>query len=214
MHPMKTRHLALLARLGPSAVLLWKRLARLVADSAEPVEIDLVDTLACVGLGTGLARNGVGARTVGRMIAFDLARRAGRDGAVLAVRTAVAPLTAIQADRLPAGARAVHDSYVSTRPARRVGLGKLHASPAAIAAIAAAGIDPAVLVARHGNGDWGDVPLEVALANNTAVTAGGTIASAYPIPTAGSVITVVTDTTQAATTTTVDVAGEHRSQAR
>lgn len=202
----------LASRLGPSGVLLWRRLAHLVEPTDTPVQIDVVDTLACVGLGTGLAKNGVGARTVGRLVAFDLARRAGRDGAVLAVRRAAAPLGAVQAARLPAGARAIHDTYIRDPRARRFALGKLHVSPAATAAMAAAGIDPATLLARHASGDWGQVSLEVALANNTALAAGGTITSAYPLPQDSQVVTVTTDTARAVTTINVASGQTSRTQ--
>lgn len=206
---------ALASRLGPSGVLLWRRLAHLVEPTDAPVQVDVVDTLACVGLGVGLGRNGVGARTVGRIIAYDLARRAGRDGAILAVRRSAAPLNAVQAARLPAGARAVHDTYTTVTQARRFAPGKLHVSPPAIAAMAAAGIDPAALLARHASGDWGQVSLEVALANNTAVTAGGTITSAYPFPRTTPVVTVTTDiTVTARPATTINLANEHRSGTR
>lgn len=97
-------------------------------------------------------------------------------------------------------------------------LSKLHVSPAAIAAMAAAGIDPAALLARHAGGDWGQVTIEVALANNTAVTAGGTITSAYPLPPVTQVNPVVTVTTDITVTarpaTTINLASEHRSGTR
>jgi len=146
------------SRLGPSGVLLWRRLAHLVEPTDTPVQVDVVDTLACVGLGVGLGRNGVGARTVGRMIAYDPARRAGRDRAILAVRRSAAPLNAVQATRLSASARAVHDAYTTVTQVRRFALGKLHVSPAAIAAMAAAGVDPAALFARHTGGTGGRSP--------------------------------------------------------
>lgn len=210
---------ALASRLGPSGVLLWRRLAHPVEATDAPVQVDVVDTLAWVGLGVGLGRRGVGARTVGRMIAFDLARRAGRDGAILAVRRAAAPLGAVQAARLPTSARAVHDTYTTRPQARRFALGKLHVSPAAIATMAAAGIDPAALLARHASGNCGQVTVEVALANNTALTAGGTITSAYPLPPATQaatpVVTVTTDTTDTTRpATTINLASDHSSGTR
>jgi hypothetical protein len=94
---------------GPSTWLLWKRLSRTVIAAGDvPATIDMADTLACLGL-RGLGPNTTAARTVARMVALDYARRAGRDGAILAVRRALAPLGARQVARLPGGARQYHE---------------------------------------------------------------------------------------------------------
>ena len=72
--------------LGPSTLLLWRRLARAVLHAADtPITLPTTELLAAVGLGTGLAKNSVGARTIARMVAFDLARQAGPHGQLLAV---------------------------------------------------------------------------------------------------------------------------------
>jgi hypothetical protein len=174
---------AILPIVGPSATLLWKRLARHVLDAAgSPVTFDTVDLVTCVGLGPGLAKNSVGARTVARMAAFDMARQAGRDGNLLAVRTALAPLNAARAGRLPASARRYHD-HITANPtaAVRFSLGKLHVTPAAMSALARTGTDPTTLLDRHQHGDWGHVDIDEAMANNDAVISGALIHSIYDL---------------------------------
>lgn len=104
----------LTSRVGPSTLVLWRRCCRLVAASPNPVDVDTADLLACIGL-KGLGRNSTGARTIARMVAFDMARRAGHQGAILAVRTALAPLSPLLADRLPPSARRDHDR-LTARP--------------------------------------------------------------------------------------------------
>jgi hypothetical protein len=92
----------------------------------------------------GLAKNSMGARTVARMAAFDMVRRAGRDGDLLAVRAALAPLNAARAGRLPTSARRYHDRITAnTMPTVRFSLGKLHVTPGAVTALARTGTDPA-----------------------------------------------------------------------
>jgi len=132
---------------GPSATWMWRRLARLATEAqTSPVVVDTTDLMLSVGLGESLARNSIGARTVTRMTAFDLAQRAGRDGGVLAVRRALPRLSERQAQRLPLSARLYHEQSASAtvghssrregpgtpadgvaHPARRVGRSAPHA---------------------------------------------------------------------------------------
>jgi hypothetical protein len=103
-----------LAITGPSATWMWRRLARLATEAqTSPVVVDTTDLMLSVGLGESLARNSIGARTVTRMTAFDLAQRAGRDGGVLAVRRALPRLSERQAQRLPLSARLYHEQSAS-----------------------------------------------------------------------------------------------------
>jgi hypothetical protein len=192
---------------GPSATLMWKRLGRLVIESApRPVTLDTADLLACLGLSTGLARNGTGARTVARMVCFDLARRAGRDGTILAVRQALAAHNEIRARRLPGTARRYHDQ-ITRRPAAvavRFPLGKLHVTPGAVTAMANAGVDPAALLTRHQSGDWGEVELDEALSNNEALNTGARLRSIYDLsPTGWAAVWLITEGDRRATTITL-----------
>jgi hypothetical protein len=195
---------AIVSVVGPSATLLWKRLACHVVDAAGvPVTFDTIDLLACVGLGPGLAKNSIGARTVARMAAFDMARRAGRDGDLLAVRTALAPLNAARAGRLPTSARRYHDHITASTAAVRFSLGKLHVTPGAVTAMARTGTDPATLLDRHQHGDWGHVDSDEALANKDALDSGALLHSIYDLdPAAGLTVWVLTEGDRRTTTVT------------
>jgi hypothetical protein len=65
----------------------------------------------------------------------------------------------------------------TTTPA--LALGQLVATPGALAALTAAGQNPAEFLARHQSGDWGEVSAEDWQANNHALTAGNRVLSAY-----------------------------------
>lgn len=201
--------------IGPSGLLLWRRLARIARHAdATPTSVDTVDLLASIGLGTHLAKNSPGARTIARMVSFDLARQAGRHGDLLAVRTALAPVGEARLARLPASARRYHAqlhpaAVANLRPTHTTTpgpglfrLGKLHATPAATRAMANTGTDPHALIERHRHGDWGDVTLHDALANNAAIEDGGPIGSRYTLD-ATHTVTVATDAARTATTIAV-----------
>ena len=199
--------LVLCSIVGPSSLLLWRRLARVARHAdATPVSVDTLDLLASIGLGAHLGKNSPGARTIARMVSFDLARQAGRAGELLAVRTALAPVPDSRLARLPASARWCHAQTIAIRsgpaPTPAPGLfrlGKLHATPAATRAMANTSTDPHALIERHRHGDWGDVTLDDALANNAAIEDGGPIGSLYALD-ATHTVTITTDATRTATT--------------
>ncbi len=60
-------------------------------------------------------------------------------------------------------------------------LGRLVATPGALALLAGADEDPAELLARHASGDWGEVPPEDARENELSVREGFRIVSSYPV---------------------------------
>ncbi len=60
-------------------------------------------------------------------------------------------------------------------------LGQVVATPGALDALAAAGVTPTALLARHAAGDWGDVPPEDAAENERSVARGFRIISSYPV---------------------------------
>jgi hypothetical protein len=92
------------SHLGPSATWLWQRLAR--AATANPSTIiDMAELAASLGLGTNLGSHSAMSRTVGRLVAFDAARRAGN---TLAVRLALPDLAARRLARLPVSVRVAH----------------------------------------------------------------------------------------------------------
>jgi len=60
-------------------------------------------------------------------------------------------------------------------------LGFTHITPAALDLLAAAGVAPAALLARHVAGDWGEVPPEDARENAVSLRAGFRLVSSYPV---------------------------------
>ncbi len=65
----------------------------------------------------------------------------------------------------------------------RFPLGKLVATPSALAAIKEEGMTPFAFVARHAKGDWGDdLSEEDRILNDEAVKDGSRILSAYVLP--------------------------------
>jgi hypothetical protein len=65
--------------------------------------------------------------------------------------------------------------------AARFPLGRIVATPGALALLVDAGENPAGLLARHQAGDWGDVPPEDARENELSVERGWRIISSYPV---------------------------------
>ena len=59
--------------------------------------------------------------------------------------------------------------------------GKWTITPEAISLLAHHRIDPVGIIWRHRTGDWGDVDLDQAMANNDAVLFGGPILSMYRV---------------------------------
>src|SRR5215211_5427372 len=76
--------------------------------------------------------------------------------------------------------------------------GRLLATPAALEALAATGLSPARLLARHLAGDWGDLGAADARANDDALASGGRLFSAYA--TAAGRVWVITEWDRSATT--------------
>jgi hypothetical protein len=58
-------------------------------------------------------------------------------------------------------------------------LGRLLATPGALARLVEAGVPPAALLARHASGDWGDVDADDQAANDRAIRDGDRVLSAY-----------------------------------
>lgn len=60
-------------------------------------------------------------------------------------------------------------------------LGRLVATPGALALLTNAGENPAALLERHQSGDWGDVPPEDARENDLSMREGFRIVSSYTV---------------------------------
>lgn len=70
-------------------------------------------------------------------------------------------------------------------------LGRLLATPAALAHLAGQAVSPADLLRKHCWGEWGDLSAEDKAANTLALRLGGRILSAYQV--AGELIYVITE---------------------
>lgn len=100
---------------GPSVVLLVRRLARGLSEHPSGFSIDTSDTARAIGLGAALGPNAPMARTLDRSVTFGLIRRS--DVGVLGVRTHLPLLTPRQLRRLPRSVRSSHDQWVTSRSA-------------------------------------------------------------------------------------------------
>jgi hypothetical protein len=85
------------------------------------------------------------------------------------------------------------------RGAARFPIGKPVITPAAQAALDAAGMSAVLLLARHVNGDWGDLSVEDFAANELAVLTGKRLLSSYAMPDGGKVW-IITEADRSATT--------------
>ena len=92
--------------LGPSTVLLLRRLAGALASSPSGCAIGVVETSRALGLGERPGRNAPLLRTVARCVDFEMARVTGPGS--IAVRTALPPLTRRHLARLPQSLRDEH----------------------------------------------------------------------------------------------------------
>lgn len=78
-------------------------------------------------------------------------------------------------------------------------LGRVVATPGALEALGAAAIDPAVLLARHAVGNWGDLSDEDRKENELSLNRGLRLLSSYRLPD-GERIWIVTEADRSATT--------------
>ncbi len=61
----------------------------------------------------------------------------------------------------------------------RLPLGRIVATPGALRLLSGLRTDPAALLSRHSQGDWGDLDPEDRTANDTCLRTGGRILSSY-----------------------------------
>jgi hypothetical protein len=77
-------------------------------------------------------------------------------------------------------------------------LGRICATPGALALLAEAGVAPAELLSRHASGDWGDIPAEDAAENRLSLEQGFRVMSSYEID--GQRVWVITEADRSSTT--------------
>lgn len=97
--------------LGPSTVWFLRRVADALDDAPDGFDLDLIDTARSLGVGMRGGRNSPMLRTIDRCCRFGAARMQGPDA--IAVRRRLAPLTRVQAERLPPSLRDDHDTWLS-----------------------------------------------------------------------------------------------------
>lgn len=78
-------------------------------------------------------------------------------------------------------------------------LGRVVATPGALALLATAGEDPAELLSRHQGGDWGEVPTADARENELSVRKGFRILSSYRVGGQETKIWVITEADRSST---------------
>ena len=83
-------------------------------------------------------------------------------------------------------------------PAARFPLGQLVATPGALRLVEASGVNPAELLRRHQNGDYGVIDKTDWQANEQAIVDGERILSAYLLPT-GEKLWVITEADRSST---------------
>lgn len=72
-------------------------------------------------------------------------------------------------------------------------LGAVFATPAALALLSRAGVDPRSLLHRHHHGDWGDLCDDDRRRNDEAVGDGNRILSSYRVGASGEKVWIITD---------------------
>lgn len=78
-------------------------------------------------------------------------------------------------------------------------LGRVVGTHAALEALAAAGADVVLLLARHARGDWGDLGTQDKRLNDRAVKDGTRLLSAYKLPD-GVTVWIITEADRSVTT--------------
>lgn len=88
--------------------------------------------------------------------------------------------------------RTLNDTNAGAAAPFRFPLGRVVATPGALAALAQAGADPRRLRFRHVRGDWGDLDTEDCAANERALVIGARLLSACRLPT-GDQLWIITE---------------------
>lgn len=83
--------------------------------------------------------------------------------------------------------------------APRFPLGRVVATPGALEALDAYGGSPALLLARHQSGDWGEVPSEDARENELSVERGYRVVSSYAVGEDGAKVWIITEADRSST---------------
>jgi hypothetical protein len=102
-----------LPTLGPTALALLRLIAYRFDRRPDGFVLDLAETSRCLGLGERDGRNSPIARSLARLVQFDLA--SGEAEAALAVRRHVPPINRRHVRRLPVSLQSEHDAWLEAR---------------------------------------------------------------------------------------------------
>lgn len=91
------------------------------------------------------------------------------------------------------------DSHPTAGAAPRFSLGRIVATPAALAALVVANVSPHTLLTRHAQGDWGDLGDEDRRENDRSLVRGLRLLSAYALPDE-TTLWIITEADHSATT--------------
>lgn len=91
------------------------------------------------------------------------------------------------------------ESFTLSADSARFRLGRVYATPGALAALKAAKLHPIALIVRHVRGDWGELDEEDQKQNEVALIAGMRLLSSYTLTT-GKKVWVITEADWSATT--------------
>ncbi|MFY2646000.1 plasmid related protein [Achromobacter insuavis] len=89
-------------------------------------------------------------------------------------------------------------SSTAQRRGLSIQLGQVVATPGALNLLQRANLNPFQMLLRHRSGDWGDVQMEDALANEAAAVHGNRVISSYEA--AGERLWIITEADRSATT--------------
>lgn len=103
-----------LPTLGPTSLLLMRRLAMLFEEHPDGVELDVAETARLLGLGERGGRSSPLWRSLLRLVQFELAAQDGDEGA-LVVRRILPPINRRHVRRLPPSLQEVHEEWMAAR---------------------------------------------------------------------------------------------------
>jgi hypothetical protein len=102
-----------LPTLGPTSLLLLRRIAELLDQSPDGAGIDVAETSAALGVGHREGKSSPFMRSMDRLVQFDLACATGPDG--YAVRRSVPPVNRRHLHRLPDSLRDAHTEWTEAQ---------------------------------------------------------------------------------------------------
>ena len=102
-----------LPTLGPTALLLLRHVAYRFDRAPEGFTLELAETSRCLGLGERSGRSSPLARSLGRIVQFDLAAQG--EASTLAVRRHLPPINRRHVRRLPPSVQLEHVEWVTAR---------------------------------------------------------------------------------------------------